>query len=251
MAPRESARRRSLFNVSSFPTIRFPVCGLSADTCRPFRGSPRFPLKTVPLMPDTGPERAGFHWGTMRLIALTVALSLVVGLVAGGSLREFPGVHLRWWGLAIAGVILQMAFPRGALSIPSLIGSFVALLVFAAVNVRAPGFIAILIGLSLNALVIVVNGGMPVTAHAIAASGQSGTLGGLATNDDGQKHFLSNDHTKLLPLGDVIAIPPPVAQAVSAGDLCVHLGVGWFIVAGMRRRQRSTSAPTLGTATEA
>src|SRR5437867_3616570 len=196
MVPRESARRRSLFNVSSFPPIRFPVSGLSADACRPFRGSPEFPLKTVPLMPDTGPGRAGFHWGTMRLIALTVALSLVVGLLAGGSLRDFPGVHLRWWGLAIAGVVLQVAFPRGALSIPSLIGSFVALLTFAAVNVRAPGFIPILVGLSLNALVIVVNGGMPVSAHAIQASGQSDSLAGLATNIDGQKHFLSNDDTR-------------------------------------------------------
>jgi Family of unknown function (DUF5317) len=186
----------------------------------------------------------------MRLIALTVALSLIVGLVAGGSLRDFPGVHLRWWGLAIAGVVLQMAFPGGALSIPSLIASFVALLAFAILNVRAPGFVPILVGLSLNALVIVVNGGMPVTAHAISASGQSDTIAGLATNTDGQKHFLSNADTKLLPFGDVIAIPRPVAQAVSVGDLCVHLGVGWFIVAGMRKRQPSAHTPELGTATE-
>lgn len=182
----------------------------------------------------------------MRLIGLTVVLSLVAGLAMGGSLRDFPRYRLRWWGLALAGVALQIAFPTGRLAVPSLIGSFVALIAFAVVNVRAPGFVPILVGLSLNALVITVNGGMPVTAHAITASGQQGTLAGLASNGDGQKHFLSNDDTKLLALGDVIAIPRPIAQAASVGDLCVHLGVGWFIVAGMRRRERTAPAELEG-----
>jgi hypothetical protein len=174
----------------------------------------------------------------MRLILLTVVAAIVVGFLAGGSLAEFPTIKTRWWWLALAGVAMQFVTGGGTLEITLLLGSFVALLVYVIANLRAPGFPLVLIGLLLNLSVIAANQGMPVTLHALEASGQSETAGELATNGDGQKHYLvvEGDGTRLLPLGDVIALGDPVRQAVSIGDIFVHLGIAWFIVVAMRRR---------------
>ena len=174
----------------------------------------------------------------MRLILLTVLVALGVGLLTGGSLRDFPTVKTRWWWLALVGVAMQFVTGGGTLEVVLLLGSFVALLAYVIANLRAPGFPLVLIGLVLNLAVIAANRGMPVTHHALEASGQVGTIAELATNGDGQKHYLvvDGDGTRLLPLGDVIALGGPVRQAISVGDIFVHLGIAWFIVATMRRR---------------
>jgi hypothetical protein len=174
----------------------------------------------------------------VRLILLTVVVALGVGLISGGSLRDFPTVKTRWWWLALVGVAMQFVTGGGTLEVVLLLGSFVALLAYVIANVRAPGFPLVLIGLVLNLAVIAANRGMPVTHHALEASGQGDTIAELATNGDGQKHYLvvDGDGTRLLPLGDVIALGGPVRQAVSVGDIFVHLGIAWFIVATMRRR---------------
>jgi hypothetical protein len=43
-------------------------------------------------------------------------------------------------------------------------------------------------------------------------------------------------------LGDVIAIPQPIGQIVSLGDVLTYGGVAWVVVAGMRRR-RTVDSP--------
>ena len=121
----------------------------------------------------------------MRLILLTVTTALVVGALAGGSLRDFPTVKTRWWWLALAGVAMQFVTGGGALETVLLLGSFVALLVFVSANVRAPGFALVLLGLALNAAVITANQGMPVTRNALEGSGQIATLPELAADGDG------------------------------------------------------------------
>jgi hypothetical protein len=184
----------------------------------------------------------------MRLILLTVLVALGAGLLAGGSLREFPTISTRWWWLAFAGVALQFVTVGGAVEVALLLGSFGALLAFVLANLRAPGFPLVLVGLLLNLAVIAANQGMPVTRHALEASGQASTLSELAVNGDGQKHYLAveGDGTLLLPLGDVIALGSPLRQAISIGDVFVHLGIGWFIVMAMRRRE---SAPAMAPGT--
>ena len=172
----------------------------------------------------------------MRLILLTVTLAAIVGLVAGGTFRDFPTVRLRWWGLALAGAILQFIPLGGTGAMVLLLASFAALLAFAILNVRVPGFALILVGLALNALVIGVNHGMPVTRHALVASNQGATLDDLIHNG-GAKHYLADASTSLESLGDVIALGAPIDQAVSIGDVCVQLGAAWFIVFAMPRRR--------------
>ena len=173
----------------------------------------------------------------MRLIMFTVVAATVAGLLAGGTLRDFPSVKLRGAWLALAGVVLQFIPLGGAIGTALLYASFVALIVFAIINVRAShGFALILIGLALNAIVIVANQGMPVTRNALEGSNQSATLAELIANG-GAKHHLADDGTILLPLGDVIPLGAPLDQAISVGDVCVQFGAAWFIVSMMPRRQ--------------
>ncbi len=172
----------------------------------------------------------------MRLIMFTVVAATVAGLVAGGTFREFPSVKLRGAWLALAGVVLQFIPLGGAIGTALLYASFAVLIAFAILNVRASyGFTLILIGLALNAVVIVANQGMPVTRNALEGSHQSATLNELIANG-GAKHHLAGDGTILLPLGDVIPLGTPLDQAISVGDVCVQLGAAWFIVSTMPRR---------------
>lgn len=175
----------------------------------------------------------------MRLIVLTVVVAAVVGMLAGGTFREFPSVTIRGPWLALAGVVLQFIPVGGATATVLLYASFATLLAFAAINIRAQGFALILVGLALNAIVIVANNGMPVTRNALEHSHQSATLADLV-EDGGAKHHLADDDTALLPLGDVIPLGTPFDQAISVGDVCVQLGVAWFIVFAMPRRRPAT-----------
>jgi hypothetical protein len=176
----------------------------------------------------------------VKLILLIITVAMIVGLASGGRFRFFPSIPLGWWSLAIAGVVLQFAPLTGNAGYWALIGSFVLLLAFAAANIRAPGFILIMAGLLLNAIVIVANHGMPVTREALVRSGQEATLADLRANGGAKHHLAAGDET-LLVLGDVIAFPQPIGQAVSTGDLCVHLGVAWCIVASLRPRDPRTT----------
>ena len=77
---------------------------------------------------------------------------------------------------------------------------------------------------------------MPVTQNALERSNQSATIADLIENG-GAKHHLADEGTILLPLGDVIPLGTPFDQAISVGDVCVQLGVAWFIVFAMPRRR--------------
>jgi hypothetical protein len=177
----------------------------------------------------------------MRLMFLVISLAVVVGSLAGGRLDRLPHAGVRWAPLAVAGLALQLAPVPGRAALLLLYLSFGLLLAFSAANLRRPGFALILLGLVLNLTVIGANGGMPVARSAIVASGQQDTLGELAQDGDGVKHHLAGPATRLLPLGDVLALPPPVKQVISVGDIAVDAGIFWFVVgamgAGLRRRR--------------
>jgi len=106
----------------------------------------------------------------------------------------------------------------------------------------------ILAGVLMNFLVIAVNHGMPVTPHALDASGQHDTLSELIRSG-GEKHHLAGPNDRLLFLADVTPIRPPLAQAVSAGDLVAYAGVAFVVIAAMRRPEAEASPqPVLQTA---
>jgi Family of unknown function (DUF5317) len=177
----------------------------------------------------------------MRLMLLVITLAVITGKLAGGRLDRLPHAGVRCAPLALVGLALQLAPLPTPAAMALLYLSFALLLVFTAANLRRPGFPLILLGVVLNLAVIVANAGMPVSLSAIVASGQQDTLGELAEDGDGVKHHLADPSTRLLPLGDVLAVPPPVKQVISVGDIAVDAGIFWFVVgvmrAGSRRRR--------------
>jgi hypothetical protein len=188
----------------------------------------------------------------MKLTLIVISVSLVTGILLGGRLTSLSSVRVRWPFLAPLGLGLQMApVPGRVLAMTLLFASFAVLLVFGLANRRLAGFGLVLAGMALNLTVIAVNGGMPVTRHALVASGQADTLSFLV-HDGGAKHHLARLDDHLLFLGDVI--PIPVAdQVASAGDLVTFAGIAWLIVSSMRwrpeeERPRPALDATTGTA---
>ena len=170
----------------------------------------------------------------MKLMVVSLSLTLLVGLASGGRLGNLSGIHLRWTGLAIVGFALQFVSGPGAgIPLSCLYVSFVLLSIFAIKNIRIIGFPIILIGIAMNFLVIGLNQGMPGARQALEASGQADTLDDLIDNPY-PKHHLASEDDLVVFLGDVIALPQPIGQAISIGDIFTYGGVGVVIIAGMR-----------------
>ena len=173
----------------------------------------------------------------MVLVLIVIGLSVVIGLTAGGSLRPFERLRMRWWGAALVGLALQ-GIPLsseviGRADSAVVIGSYGLLLGFAWVNRRLPALWLVMAGLVLNLVVIAANDGMPVSASAVetAGTGAAGLAGGGTS-----KHHLLGPQDTLTPLADVIGIPPPVGAVLSVGDLLLYAGVAVLVVAVMLGR---------------
>ena len=197
-----------------------------------------------------GDGRQEQRGAAVRLIAVALLVAVLLGLALGGKASRLSLVEVRWRWAAVVGLVLQaMPLPASmeGFELSMLYASFALLLAFALANTRLRGFELIALGLLLNFLVIGVNAGMPVARHALVASDQIGSLRYLERYG-GAKHHLAGPTDRLAALGDVIAIPSPIAQAISAGDVCTYAGVVLFVVLSMTghvlRRPRQASAPT-------
>lgn len=188
----------------------------------------------------------------MILFFSVILLSVLVGYLVGGRLRGFERLRLRYWWLAPIGLGLQaLPLPDGRHGTDFLVrmavlgASYVLLLLFAGINIRITGMPLMLVGLALNAAVVIANGGMPVSRHALEVSGQTEVLK-LLTADEGAKHHLMTSADRLTPLADVIPIPPPIGQVASVGDVFIYAGLAWLIVAVMRGRTGEQAPPEEG-----
>jgi hypothetical protein len=176
----------------------------------------------------------------MKLLLAVVLLSVCLGYLFGGRLDRLEALRPRWWGLVILGLGIQfIPLPNGATGTDLVIRtavlalSYSLLLTFALVNVRMPGMFLVVIGLACNMTVIVVNGGMPASTQALIDSGQADVVA-YVREQGADKHHLLTDDDQLTFLADVIAVPQPIGQAVSVGDILVYAGLTWLIVATMR-----------------
>ncbi|MEY2517863.1 MAG: hypothetical protein QOJ89_5227, partial [bacterium] len=119
----------------------------------------------------------------MKLVLASFLVAVAIGYARGGRLTALGGLRLRWPGLAIIGLGLQiLLWPGGSWPLVYLYVSFAILATFAVLNIRTTGFALILAGIALNFAVIVVNEGMPVSRAAIVASGQASSMDDLVNN---------------------------------------------------------------------
>jgi len=188
----------------------------------------------------------------MKLFALVIVAAMLLGLAFGGRFSRLESLRLHWWGLALVGLGIQFVpLPEGAAGVDLVVRtvvlaiSYTLLVTFAAANLRVAGMALLLIGLAMNFAVIVANAGMPVKAQTLVDSGQEDVLASLQA-ERADKHHLLTEGDVLTVLADVIAVPPPIAQAISIGDVFIYAGLLWTIVAAMRGRTPSPSSAGWG-----
>jgi DHA3 family macrolide efflux protein-like MFS transporter len=174
-----------------------------------------------------------------------ILLGLLLGLRAGGRLDNLANIQLRWPLLLIAAVLVRFG-TEGLLNlgvgvvdqlrVPLLATGFVLLLIGLWINRGYPGLSIAFVGILLNGVVIVVNGGhMPIWETSLAAAGLT------PESVTSALHFVvpgeaSDFFLHALILGDIIPVPIPIVQNVaSLGDLFLTAGLAFFLFASVVR----------------
>lgn len=180
------------------------------------------------------------------MLILSLVLGLVLGLLAGGSITNLASVRLRLVQLLFLGLTLryltQLAIEVGITGasdfrLPLFAGGFVLLLAGLWVNREHPGLPLAFVGILLNAVAVVTNGGfMPVWEPSLTAAGLTPAdlgsafhkLVGVAASGGIPSDFLAAAG----PLGDIIPIPIPfIRNVASLGDVFLAAGLAFFLFA--------------------
>jgi hypothetical protein len=174
----------------------------------------------------------------MGLILLTLVCAVGVAWLLGGRLSALEQLPLRGWPL-LAGMVGGLWIGTGAAlaGLPTAV-HWLALtaaagcaLAYCARNRTVHGTGLVGAGLLLNALVVMVNDGMPVSAVAAARAG-TGYTEALAD----PRHVPSDADTALGYLGDVIPVPLPLRpEVISLGDMLVAAGLAQLLATAMLR----------------
>ena len=191
------------------------------------------------------------------MILIALCLALLLGLVAlGGRASDLTQVQLRWGWLAPLAFLMQaylIFFPAeraGDVLSPRsllLVASQVLLFVVIWQNRHLGGIKVIGLGLLLNFLVMVVNGGfMPITPETLVQIGYDGNASQLETGYivGRTKNVVAEPgEASLWFLSDVMVIPRPfpIPTALSLGDLLIVLGVFFFLREAMFLHKVSAS----------
>ncbi|HUQ77880.1 MAG TPA: MFS transporter [Patescibacteria group bacterium] len=175
-----------------------------------------------------------------------IALGLILGLLAGGSLANLASVRLRWVAVLMFAVILRFGteflLVRGSglvelIRLPLFFLAFALLLAALWVNRTQPGMRLAFVGILSNTIAITANGGhMPIWIPSLEAAGfkladlTSPFHVPLAADLDAD--FLWHAG----PLADILPIPLPfVRNVASIGDVFLTAGLAFFLFATVVR----------------
>jgi hypothetical protein len=167
----------------------------------------------------------------MTWLLAVLVVSVVVGVARGGKLANAAEIHANGWVLLFVAFAIQI----GALFLPDrarglatslILASYAALLAAVWLNRDHPGALLAGIGISMNFVVIALNGGMPVSVEAITLAG------GAVDLPLDAKHVLLTADSSLPFMADVIPLP---GEVISIGDVLLGVGIGVFIEFQMRR----------------
>jgi hypothetical protein len=173
------------------------------------------------------------------LILLTLVGAGVVARVLGGRLSALEHLPLRGWPL-LAGTLAALWLGTGAAlaGLPAplhwlgLATAAACTLAYCATNRAVHGTGLVGAGLLLNALVVMLNGGMPVSVHAADRAGLS-----HAEAIADPRHVPAGDNTHLAAFADVVPVPIPLhPEVASAGDLLVAAGLAQLLATAMLLR---------------
>lgn len=181
----------------------------------------------------------------MALLLLALAAGLVAGYARGGRLRrlgERPPVRSRLILTALGAYAVGVAGSwvwEPLLPVMTAVCWF-TLGFYAWLNRSYHGARLVALGLAANGLVIMLNGGMPVSADAQVRAGVD--VAGAEAAETGRVTVV-DDTTRLPWLGKTIPVAfPPRPEAVSPGDVAVAAGVAAALATAMTGR-RTAPAP--------
>ena len=161
----------------------------------------------------------------MLVLGIAMLAALLIPLVTLGSYKRLINTEIHWgWllglGLAIQLVLEYYTLPRRywhSIGFGLLVASYVLILAFCARNVVLRGMSIVLIGIACNALVIVVNQGMPVKFPP-QWENQSWARATV-------KHHPGEPGESLRFLSDIIIVKDPFNVVLSFGDLIIAVGL--------------------------
>jgi hypothetical protein len=163
------------------------------------------------------------------IIPVLAVLLVLSPLLAGGKLRRYGDVRIRYgWVVALALVAQIVAIevlPGAArLGLSAVhVATYLAAGAFVWLNRSIPGLWLVALGAASNGVTIALNGGtLPASASALRSAGI----------DLDSSEFLNSGvlaDPRLPWLGDVFAIPAgwPLANVFSIGDVLILCGVAW------------------------
>lgn len=164
-----------------------------------------------------------------------IVLGVAASLLTGGSVRHAASARLQGESALILALGAHLAWPRLADWLQ--LGAFETVIVWvltslalfglALANARRLGMTLASIGVVLNLLVVVANGGMPVSVEAALKSGES-EAEVLAAIGESPLHVTLDDDARVWWLADVVYVPGPLWHRgmASVGDLLLSLGAG-------------------------
>jgi len=180
----------------------------------------------------------------MALALIILVGAALLALATGGSWASFVAVPIKARRLVVVAVVAQL-LGSGLASLTNLHGfypvglgiSAAAALAFCLRNIRLAGVPLITLGLITNALVVWLNGAMPVSID--AASRANVSIVAIAAGDD-PRHTIAGEGSTWRTLGDDIPLPLPWRpEVVSPGDVLIAAGLGELVLLGMRPRRRA------------
>lgn len=180
------------------------------------------------------------------LVLVTLVGAVLVGWALGGRLGRLEQLPYRGMPLLAAalgayllGTLATLAGLPARLALTLGLAAAGVLAVLFSLRSRAVhGMGLVGAGLLVNAVVVLLNGGMPVSADAAARAGVD-----LSAVVADRRYVAMDDGTALRPLGGVVPVPLPLRPAVvSVGDLLVAAGLGQLVTTAMLRRPTSRSA---------
>jgi hypothetical protein len=172
------------------------------------------------------------------LAGVALLVAIVFGWFSGGTLGRLGALPLRARRLvygafaaqAVGAIVGGPLYPLGLAVSAALVGWFLQ----RNRGVRGTGLIAA--GLFCNALVVGLNGAMPVS---VDAAGRAGTTTQHILIGDDPRHEIADRHTRLRFLGDIVPVRAPWRpEVVSPGDILVASGLAQLVFLGMRTGRR-------------
>ena len=170
----------------------------------------------------------------MVLAGVALLVAIVIGWLTGGSLDRLGAMPLTSRRLVFFAFVAQAlgAIVGGPLYPLGLVVSAALVAWFLVRNrgVRGTGLVAL--GMLANALVVGLNGAMPVS---VEAAGRAGTTTQHILIGDDPRHELADRHTRLRFLGDIVPVRAPWRpEVVSPGDILIAAGLAQLVLIGMR-----------------